>query len=57
MEYKDNWDVFNNGTEKEKKIVLESFMYFVKDYHPHRGLVDEFLQKKPRTNRYGDIVL
>ena len=57
MKYKDNMDVLNNGTEEEKKIVLESFMYWLQNYTPHQGLVYEWLEKEPKTNCYGEIIL
>lgn len=57
MEYKNNLDVLNHGTEEEKKIVLESLMYWLQSYKPHQGLIDEWLQKEPRVNCYGKIVL
>mgnify|MGYP000285450305 CR=1 FL=1 len=57
MKYKDNMDVLNNGTEEEKKIVLESFMYWLQNYTSHQGLVYEWLAKEPKTNCYGEIIL
>lgn len=57
MKYKNNMDVLNNGTEEEKKIVLNSFMYWINGYIPHKNLVDEWLSKKPNVNCYGEIIL
>lgn len=57
MKYKNNLDVLNNGTEEEKKIILESFMYWLQHYKPHKGLMEEWLQEEPRTNCYGKIIL
>lgn len=57
MKYRDNMDVLNHGTEEEKKIVLESFMYLLQDYISHQELVYEWLSKKPKTNCYGEIII
>ena len=57
MKYKNNMDVLNNGTEEEKKIVLNSFMYWLNGYIPNKNLVDEWLAKKPNVNCYGEIIL
>jgi hypothetical protein len=57
MKYKNNLDVLNNGSEEEKRIVLESFMYWLQNYKPHQGLIDEWLSKEPKTNIYGNIIL
>lgn len=57
MIYKNNMDVLNNGTEEEKKIVLNSFMYWINGYIPNKNLVDEWLAKKPNVNCYGEIIL
>lgn len=57
MKYKDNMDVLNNGTEEEKKIVLESFMYWLQNYTPNQVLVYKWLAKEPKTNCYGEIIV
>lgn len=57
MKYKNNLDVLKNGTDAERTLILESFMYFLQHYKPHRSLIEEWLQKEPKTNCYGKIIL